>query len=98
MVLLRTTIRAINALKSNFALQGKYYFEVVLSLREVNNNDGSLRDRDEESKERGKEYADGKRHAKPNEIQKGDEVLLKRQKKANKLASTFEPTVYKVLK
>lgn len=60
--------------------------------------DSELRDRDAEMKWKGKEYADRKRHSKTNDIEKGDEVVVKRQIMTNKLATTFEPTVYKVAK
>lgn len=60
--------------------------------------DSELRDRDAEMKWKGKEYADRKRHAKTNDVEKGDEVVVKRQIMTNKLATTFEPTVYKVAK
>lgn len=63
---------------------------------EVNNVNESVRDRDKNKKEEGKKYADTKRHAKPNEIKEGDDVVLKRPKVTNKLSSTFEPTTYTV--
>ncbi|XP_037028486.1 uncharacterized protein K02A2.6-like [Bradysia coprophila] len=59
-------------------------------------NDEEVRDRDTEMKNKGKQYADTKRHAEPNEIREGDNVVLKRQKPTNKLSSTFEPTTYTV--
>lgn len=55
--------------------------------------DNELKDRDASSKERGKLYADQKRHAKTSEIMEGDEVWLKVQLKSNK----FEPSPYKVV-
>lgn len=45
-----------------------------------------------------KAYADEKRRAQPITIKEGDKVLLKRQIKANKMATTFEPDVYRVIK
>lgn len=67
------------------------------SIRETRiDADETIRDRDKDMKEKGKEYADTKRHAKPNEIKEGDDVILKRQKLTNKLSSTFEPTTYTV--
>lgn len=48
------------------------------SIRQARIDDEIIRDRDKEMKEKGKEYADMKRHAKPNEIQEGDDVILKR--------------------
>ena len=55
-----------------------------------------VRDRDQISKQKGKEYADHKRHAKYTDIHVGDEVLLK-QKKQDKLTTTFEAEPYKVM-
>lgn len=48
-------------------------------------------------KSKGKEYADDKRNVKSSEIREGDEVMVIQQLMSNKLAATFEPTVYKVL-
>lgn len=62
------------------------------------NMDEEVRDRDTEMKQKGKEYADRKRHAKTNDVEEGDEVVAKRQVVTNKLATKFEPTVYKVVK
>lgn len=61
-------------------------------------SDGEVRDRDKITKAKGKDYADDKRHAKGNIIEVGDLALLKRQIVTNKLATTFEPTVFKVIK
>lgn len=60
--------------------------------------DSEVRDRDALMKQKGKEYADRKRHAKPNDVKEGDEVVAKRQIITNKLATKFEPTVYNVIK
>lgn len=60
--------------------------------------DEELHDRDKEAKEKGRIYANGKRHAKTSEIKEGDSVLIKRQKIENKLQSPFLPTAYKVIK
>lgn len=49
-------------------------------------------------KAKGKEYADRKRRATPSDITEGDSVLAKRQVVTNKLNTTFEPTVFKVVK
>lgn len=59
--------------------------------------DEELQDRDKETKEKGKRYADMKRHAKISDIKVGDKVLLKRQIQTNKLSTTFEPTTFKVV-
>lgn len=60
--------------------------------------DGEVRERDALMKQKGKEYADRKRGAKLNDVSIGDEVVAKRQVITNKLATKFEPTVYKVVK
>lgn len=49
-------------------------------------------------KEKVKTYGDRKRNAKVNEIKEGDNVLLKRQIRSNKLATVFDPQVYVVIK
>lgn len=55
-------------------------------------------DRDKVAKEKGKVYADKRRGAKPSQIEEGDQVLIKRPVKPNKLASNFDPEVFKVVK
>lgn len=59
--------------------------------------DEETADRDKEKKEKERVYADAKRNAKEIEIGTGDNVLVKRSMKANKLESTFEPTIHKVI-
>lgn len=58
--------------------------------------DSETYDRDTLMKAKGKEYADRKRHTKISDIAEGDSVLTKRQLVTNKLATVFEPTVFKV--
>lgn len=67
------------------------------SFKQATESDGELYDRDTSEKEKGKEYADRKRHAKQNETKEGDEVVAMRTMPSNKLATRFEPTVYKVV-
>lgn len=59
-------------------------------------HDDDVRDRDKTNK--AKMYAIAKRHAKLNEIEIGDMVVAKRQRPSNKLATEFDPTVFKVIK
>lgn len=61
-------------------------------------SDEETQDRDKVSKAKAKSYADSQRHAKPNQIEVGDMVVTKRQLKTNKLATDFDPTVFKVIK
>lgn len=58
--------------------------------------DASVREKDLVSKEKGKNYADWKRHAKESEIGEGDLVLLKRMRKSNKLDTDFSNEEYVV--
>lgn len=60
--------------------------------------DEEVRDRDREQKEKGRQYADQKRHAKPSEIKEGDEVWLKRMINKNKLTPVFDPKSFVVVK
>lgn len=56
-----------------------------------------LMDHDKEMKEKGKEYADGRRGAKESGIKAGDVVLVQRHSKMNKLSTTFDPTEHRVI-
>lgn len=60
--------------------------------------DSEARDHDAEMKQKGKEYADHRRHAKMNDIKEGDEVVVERQIITNKLDTAFEPTIHTVTK
>lgn len=60
-------------------------------------NDLDTRRADEQSKQKGKEYADTRRHAKPKDIQPGDYVLVQ-QKHQNKFSTTFHKDPIKVIK
>ena len=59
-------------------------------------DDQEVRDRDNETKEKGKLYADEKRCARKSDVTEGDTVLL-RQERKNKLTPTFRPEPYRVL-
>lgn len=59
--------------------------------------DESVRDKDKEMKEKGKEYGDARRNAKSIELKEGDQVVAKRMVKRNKLESNFEPTIHTVV-
>lgn len=58
--------------------------------------DTEVHDKDSERKAKGSMYADARRKAKPSDIAQGDEVLVK-QRKGNKLSTTFNPNPMKVL-
>ena len=57
--------------------------------------DSETRDRDAEMKQKRTDYADERRGAQENNLVPGDRVLMK-QRKENKLSTTFEDTPYKV--
>lgn len=88
-----TTLRSPAELMFNRKIRDK-----LPSMQEAAETNDELKDRDKIMKEKGKEYADAKRHAMQSDIVVGDEVLVKRQISSNKLATTFEPTIYKVVK
>jgi hypothetical protein len=58
--------------------------------------DEGMRDLDRLKKDKYKQYADQRRHAKESEIHVGDKVLVK-QKKENKLSTPFSPTEHTVI-
>lgn len=63
-------------------------------------NDGKdevVRETDREKKEKMKAYADARRNSRTSSIKVGDLVILKRQTSSNKLATTFEPTQFRVV-
>lgn len=60
--------------------------------------DEELVDRDKSMKEKGKLYADARRNAKPSQITEGDDVLMKKMAKPNKLSPNFDPENFKVVK
>lgn len=60
--------------------------------------DQEIRDRDSERKGKGKMYGDNRRNAKESEIHEGDSVLVKQQKKVDKLSPVFNPNPMSVVK
>lgn len=68
------------------------------SIYQPKDVDEELIDQDKAMKERGKLYADERRNAKPNLISEGDNVLLKKMTKTNKLTPTFDSEAFKVIK
>lgn len=58
--------------------------------------DTEFLDRDNERKQKGKDYADNRRHAQETHIRQGDKVLLQKPK-SDKLSPAFEATPYKVV-
>ena len=67
----------------------------ALPTEEIN-DDSATRQADRTSKQKGKEYADSRRHAKPKDIQPGDYVLVQQQHR-NKFTITFKKNPVKVI-
>lgn len=78
-------------------LFGRNIRDKLPSIHQPMKIDEETADRDKEKKEKGKAYADQRRRAKESNIVEGDEVLVKRMIRTNKLASNFEPEPYEVL-
>lgn len=78
-------------------LFGRNIRDKLPSIHQPMEIDEETADKDKEKKEKEKQYADARRHAKVSEIGIGDEVLVKRMKKANKLSSNYEPDPFKVV-
>ena len=68
----------------------------ALPTEEIN-DDSAIRQADRTSKQKGKEYADSRRHAKPKDIQPGDYVIVQ-QRHRNKFTTTFNKDPVKVIK
>lgn len=78
-------------------LFGRNIRDKIPAIHQPMEIDEETADKDKEKKEKEKQYADARRNAKEISIEKGDEVLVKRMVKPNKLSSNFEPEVYKVI-
>ena len=68
----------------------------MTELLETTVDDNQLRDGDWEKKIKAKTYADERRDAQPNDLQTGDQVLLKK-KKSDKLSAKFESEPYEIV-
>lgn len=87
-----TTLKSPAELMFNRKIRDKIPF-----IDEPTELDESVRDKDKEMKEKGREYGDMRRNAKSIDIREGDEVVVKRMEKKNKLQSNFEPIVHTVV-
>lgn len=76
---------------------GRTIRDKLPSIYQPIEQDEELRDRDKQSKEKGKMYTDERRHAKQNEIKEGDEVWIRKEVRTNKLAPKFDPVSYEVI-
>jgi hypothetical protein len=69
----------------------------VITKKKITNRHKEARDNEKTRRERNKEYADHRRNARKSDIEIGDYVLV-RQEKKNKLTANFNPEPYKVIK
>ena len=77
-------------------LFGRKIHTKMPELRETTVNDDELRDCDWEKKIKAKTYGDERRVAQPNDLQTGDQVLLKK-KKSDKLSAKFKSEPYEIV-
>lgn len=92
----RTTPHTVTGVSPAELLFGRKIRTKMPELRETTVNDDELRDRDWEKKIKAKIYADERKGAQPNDLQTGDQVLLKK-KKSNKLSTKFESEPYEII-
>lgn len=88
-----TTLKAPGELMFNRQMRDK-----LPSIYQPIRIDSEFRDIDQEKKEKGKAYADDRRHAETNDVNVGDKVYVKRQIINNKLDSPFDTTIHEIVK
>ena len=88
LIVYRSTPHSTTGVSPAELLFGRKIRTKIPQLQEFTCHD-EVRDRESERKEKGKMYADWKRNACENDIQKGDKVLL-RQERDNKLSTLFK--------
>lgn len=77
---------------------GRLARDKLPSLKDLNEpQQEEAADRDRLQKEKGKQYADNKRHATTSDLEPGDKVLVKNMVKENKLTSNFDPAMHTVI-
>ncbi|RUA05416.1 MAG: hypothetical protein DSY43_04620 [Gammaproteobacteria bacterium] len=82
--------------KSPYNLSMNRPVRTKLPSMDFGQQDSQVLLKDTHAKARMKEYADKKRHTQPHDIQVGDSVLV-RQEKRNKFTTPFEPVLYTVI-
>ncbi|XP_022795609.1 uncharacterized protein K02A2.6-like [Stylophora pistillata] len=92
----RTTPHTVTGVSPAELLFGRKIRTKMPELHEPTINNDELRDRDWEKKIKAKTYADERRGAQPNDLQTGDQVLLKK-KKSDKLLAKFESEPYEII-
>lgn len=97
LVMYRSTPHSTTQKTPSELLLGRTIRDKLPSIEQSIGIDDEVRDKDKLEKEKGKEYADKRRHAKQSEIRVDDVVWLKQVEKTNKLGPTFVPIPYKVI-
>ena len=95
LMMYRSTPHSTTGVSPAELLFGRKVRTKLTKLQEITCED-EIRDCDSERKEKGKPYADCKRNACENDIQKGDKVLL-RQERDNKLSTPFKQVPFTVV-
>lgn len=97
LLMYRTTPHSTTLETPSKMMFGRTIRDKIPTIQEPLKIEEGVRDRDAEKKLKEKVYGDEKRQAKESDIKEGDEVLIKRANKTNKLQSTFDPDVHKVI-
>lgn len=87
-----TTLKSPTEMLLGYTIRDK-----IPNIEQPFERDEEAADRDKKKKEIEREYADNRRNAAKSDIAIGDEVLVKRAVKSNKLSSTFETEPLKVV-
>ena len=94
----RTTLHTVTGVEPARLMLGRLPRDKIPTVKELENMvNYELADRDRMKKEKGKDQADGRLGAKPIDLKIGDEVIVKRMKKPNKLTSTYNTPICKVI-
>lgn len=98
LLMYRTTLHSVTGVEPARLMLGHLPRDKIPTVREFEKDvDYELADRDRMMKQKGKAQADARLRAKPIDLQIGEEVIVKRMKKPNKLSSNFNPTICKVI-
>lgn len=97
LLMCRTTPHSTTGESPSMMLFNKNIRDKIPSLNNsIIRDDEETRDKDLMLKEKGKEYTDRRRNAKPNNINVGDQVFVKNMAKDNKLSTNFRPEPHTV--
>lgn len=100
LMMYNTTAHSITGKAPSVLLQNRLIRSKIPTIGDIETAppvSSEAQDRDTVLKHRGKEREDIRRHAKPSEVQEGDNVLLKNLVSTGKLTSTFGRTEYNVV-